>query len=131
MADLTIAKNKIRARDSFALTEQYEANAAVTAGDTVELLGTGKVRRTANATAGIDGIVVATENKTADAAAGEFVTVVTFGDVVGFDDLVPGKLYYLSANAGKIADVAGDIAIGYAVNSETLRVMPALADRPS
>lgn len=130
MADITFTKEEIRAGGGFALVRQYEANAAMECGETVELLGTGKVQKTAGASSGVEGVVVATSNKTASAAAGDYVSVVVFGEVNGFEDLVPGQLYYLSANAGNIAD-SGSIAIGYAADANTIMVSPALSDRPS
>jgi len=130
MADLVFTKENIRAKDSFTIVDPYPAEAALELGETVEALGTGTVQKTPDDSGGAGGIVVSCENRGATAAAGEMVGVATFGDVVGFEDLVPGNLYYLSANAGNIADT-GSVAIGYAVDTQTLRVMPALADRPS
>jgi hypothetical protein len=129
MPDLVFTAANVRAKDTFALMSQFEAAAAVELGEACELLDTGAIRKTADDSAGFEGIIVSTENKGTTAAAGEMVGVVSFGDVVGFEDLTPGALYYLSANAGNIADT-GTIAIAYAVDEQTLRVMPALADRP-
>jgi len=133
MADITFNKNNIRAGD-VAFTKTLQVSAATENGEVLEQLASGKVRKTVDDEAGVVGIQVATENKSADAAADEYVTVVWLGEVVGFDDLVPGQVYYLSANAGNIADAAVDgdtVALGYAPNANTLWVMPALADRPS
>jgi len=129
VADATLIKNNIRALD-FSMVQRVQVSAATENGEALALQATGKARKTSGATDGVIGIQVSTDNRSADAAADEWVGVVTLGLVTGFTDLVPGQLYYLSANAGNIADT-GTIAVGYAWDATTLHVQPALADVPS
>ena len=129
MADINLVKQRIRFGDGFCIVERKEAGETLSLGDTVVLLSDSTIVKTRNATDGIYGIVVSCENKSVSGSAGEFFGVAVFGHVVGFTTLTPGALYYLSAEAGTIAD-SGTIAIGYARDAETLFVMPAVADIP-
>jgi len=129
VADITVTKNNIRPLD-FAVVERVQVSAATENGETLALQATGKARKTSGASDGLIGIQVSTDNRSADAAADEWVGACVFGKVTGFSGLTPGQLYYLSANAGNIADT-GTIAVGYAWDDTTIFVQPALADVPS
>lgn len=132
MAD--IAVTNIRP-GTFAIVRKYQASAALEVGEAVELLATGKIRKTPDDEAGFMGIVVASDDGDLAVAADEWCSVVTFGYTTGFSDLAPiGQLFYLSATAGNIADAAADgnsVPCGYIADAETLFVLPVLANVPS
>lgn len=86
-------------------------------------------RANAAATADSIGVIVAFDNKLAAGAVGDGCSIVVFGPVAGFDALAPGARGYLSAaNAGKLADAAGTVAVsmGYAESDTVFFVMPGM-----
>lgn len=86
----------------------YQANVALTAGDVVYLLTTGKLAQSdasAAGTAKFTGIVLET------VGAGGFTSVLEHGEIAGFNvaGLDPLDLLYLSDTLDKIADAAGTV----------------------
>lgn len=118
-----------------AVGRNFKAGGALTMGNAVYVASDGDVEAgRANAAATSDAIgVVAAVNEPGDttAAAGDAVTVVTFGPVGGFSSLTPGKIQYLSdATAGALTETAPSgagkwlKAVGYAESATVLFVMP-------
>jgi hypothetical protein len=132
MPDVSFTPANIRP-GQFALIKKRPAAGDIGNGDAVVLLGDDTFEATTNATDGMFGVAVANENHLAastSAAAGDEVEVVYLGIVEGYEGLVPGQLYYLSANEGNLA-TTGTIAAGFAFSTTQLFVRPALADIPS
>lgn len=114
MADITVTAKKIRPLLG-ALTVRREANAALTVGDIVQVLGTGKVDKTNGAALGttdnLIGMIVGGSRREPDGAivAGEICDICILGRVAGFSGLDETKDLYVSNTAGKMADAAGTV----------------------
>jgi hypothetical protein len=115
--------------------KQFYAGGAIDVGDTGYIASDGDVEVTdANAAATVKGIGVCvavgdTAGATA-AAAGDAVSMVTFGPVGGFSSLTPGATQFISETAGAITETEPSGAgtwshiIGYAMSATVLFVQP-------
>lgn len=124
-----------------AVMRDFDAGAAVDMGAGVYVAADGDAEETdANTAASseLTGVCVAvrTEGATA-AAAGERITVVTYGPVGGFSDLTPGALQYVSETPGAITETAPTGAgtwtkiAGYAEAADILFVNPGMSKATS
>jgi hypothetical protein len=126
MADLTVNAAKIRPLDG-ATVRKATLGGALGVGDWVKLQLDGTIIKQAGASDMAWGQVVALSNKGSSGVSGvDEASVVVFGPVAGYSGLNPGRLGYLSANAGKIAD-AGSKAAGYAESATVFFVMPGVS----
>lgn len=131
MADLTKSVTKAAPLHQ-AITMRVQANASGSLLDAVTINTSGKAVKSADGSGKACYIVVAAAKHTAAGtyAADEWLTVVAFGPVTGFTGLTPGKLAYLAATAGVLAD-SGTVPVGYAVDDTTLFWMPGIANAAS
>ncbi len=125
MADLAFTASKIRPLDG-ATVRRKPLGAAAAVGDWVKLQLDGTVIKHAGASDMAWGLIVALSNKSTSGAAGDDASIVVFGPVAGFSALNPGRLGYLSATAGRIAD-SGTKAAGYAEEATIFFVMPGVS----
>ncbi len=91
------------------------------------------IRADANVSAAVArnvGVLVAIGGGKATGVIGDVGTGVFLGPVTGFSSLTPGANYYISDNAGKIADTLAtyDRIVGYAMTDTTLFVFPQVND---
>lgn len=131
MADLTKSVTKAAPLHQ-AVTMRVQANASGSLLDAVTINTSGKAVKSANASGVALGIVVASEKHKSDGtyAADEWLTIVVFGPVTGFTSLAKGRLSYLAATAGVLAD-SGSVPVGYNVDDTTLFWMPGIANAAS
>ena len=101
--------------------------------DAVTINTDGKVVKSVNASGKCNAIVVSAgpyHKADGSYAANDALTLVTFGPVTGFSGLIPGRLVYLSATSGKLADT-GSVPVGYAYDDTTVFFMPGVANAAS
>lgn len=129
MPDLTIGAGGLRPLIGSTVVPMI-AGGTLALNDAVKIATTGKVIETTGASDKCAGLVVSTDGKDSSAATDETVGVLTFGRVAGFSGLTPGKLVYLSATAGALAD-SGTVAVGYTESSEVVMFMPGVTNAAS
>lgn len=131
MADLTKTVTLARA-DAGAVVRPYPAAASGSLLDAVTIDENGKAKKSANASGKCVGLIVSSHRKNTAGtyAANEPVGVCVWGPVEGFSGLTPGKLVYLAATAGVLAD-SGSVPIGYAESDTCVFVMPGIANAAS
>lgn len=120
MADLTVTASKVRPLDG-SITRRKVLGGSASVGDIVTLQTDGTIIKTTGAIA--FGIITSVDNKTSAGVSGDAVAVTVLGPVAGFSSLSPGRLGYVSATDGKIAD-AGSAVFGYAEDDQTFFVLP-------
>lgn len=127
MSDLTVVATQVRPLIP-SLVVKGEAGAAMSLGDVV-ILNASEVwvkgdSDSAALSKGLIGVIVAGGLGTDDGtvASGEEISVLVHGRVAGFSGLNGGTGYFLSANAGKIADSAGTVS-RFLGNAETTEVL--------
>lgn len=125
MPDLSYTSRNVRPMDG-ARVRQVTAGAALAMGDWVYIDSAGLAQKSVNASGYAVGVVVAGDQKAATMASGEVVTICFFGPIAGYTSMTPGRLGYLSANAGKIAD-SGSKSVGYSWSADIFMVMPGAA----
>ena len=130
MADLTIKTDGLKPQSGSCVVPGVAGSAITLTTPAVTLDVDGEYDKTSGASGKCGGLMVSVENKTATAADNDVIGVLTSGPVGGFTGLTPGRLAYLSATAGKLAD-SGSVAVGYALTDEVLMFMPALASAAS
>ncbi len=123
MADLAYTAAKIRPLDGSQVAPPKVLGAPADVGDWVKLQLDGTVIKHTGAADMAFGIIVSNSRKTIAGVTGDEVGICTFGPVAGFSNLNPGRLGYLSATAGRIAD-SGTKAAGYAQAKDVFFVMP-------
>ena len=131
MADLTKTVTLARA-DAGAVVRPYQAAASGSLLDAVTVDTNGKVAKSVNASGKCIGLVVSSHRKNTSGtyAANEQVGVCVWGPVEGFSGLTKGKLVYLAATSGVLADT-GSVPIGYAESDTCVFVMPGIANAAS
>lgn len=130
MANISLTKANIRAlTENGALIRPYTAGGAINIGDAVYIAADGDVEQadaSAAATAGAHGVAVESYDGEESVAAGDPVSVCVFGPVSGYSGATPGTKAWVSNDAGRIADAAGDNAheLGYFERAGVLFVNP-------
>lgn len=106
MADMAVTSASVRALTQFgAVVVAGVAAGTLTVGYAVYETSTGWAHADANvsaAVAQVTGIVVETFDGEDTVIAGNTCSICVFGPVSGFDALVVGSMYYLSATVGRI-----------------------------
>lgn len=135
---VTAANVRPDANPGRSLRQDYDAGGSLTVGNAVYVASDGDIEAAdANGAASVAaiGILAAVQDQSGGVttlAANERGTVVTFGLVYGFTGLTPGAIQYISETAGAITETAPTgagtwtYAIGYAVDANTLFVLPGL-----
>lgn len=137
MADITPTAADIRALEG-AVLRPYDAGAELDVGEWGYVAADGDIEGSdANVAVSSDviGIIVAVADTSGGitAAAGDALSVCTFGPVSGFSGLTPGDRVYVSETANKVADVAPSGAltwthcVGYVESATTIFVMPGVS----
>jgi hypothetical protein len=129
MADIAVNTSRVRALQG-ANVLQKAAGGSGSLGDALNLATTGNVLQNNMAAGKAFGVAVSTSKKAATFASGDEVGVVVFGRITGYSGMTPGKLVYLSATAGRLAD-AGTVAIGYSITDTDIFVMPGVSNAAS
>lgn len=134
MADLTVTTANVRPANAHqCIIRNFESGAAIDVGEIVFIDPADNLAKLADASAagtmpGI-GVVVAigAQGQTTGLAAGEMLSVVLFGPVVGFA-VDAGDLSYVSDTAGALADAAGTVSqvFGIGLEDGLLMVNPQL-----
>ena len=132
MADISLTVADIRALPG-AITERYDAGAAITAGQTVYIAADGDVEPgdgSDASTAYSIGIAVAGQDSATSFAPGDRIDVVVFGRVAGFTGMTPGDVLYQSDTAGALADAAGTTShkVGKARSATVFFVNPDITE---
>lgn len=125
MADLAFTATKIRPLDG-ATVRRRTLGGAAAVGDWVKLQLDGTVVKHGGATDMAFGIIVSLSNKSSSGASGDEAGICVFGPVAGFSALNPGRLGFLSATSGRIAD-SGTKAAGYAEDAVIFFVLPGVS----
>ena len=129
MADLSITARSVRPLPQ-AIIRDFIAGGSGNVGDAVYIDTTGKVQQGnagAAGTAIARGIVVGAGGAgVLTFAAGDTVSVVLLGGVVGFSGAAKGVTVFLSNTAGKIADAAGTVSkkMGLTIDDTIVYVQP-------
>lgn len=135
MTDITYDATKIRPEDGSRVRRHVASGSGLENGEAVLLNLSGQVDEHGGDSSKSIGLLVANDRKETDTVAqGDGVAVVTFGPVSGFTGLSTtpglGRLVYLSANAGKLAD-SGSVPFGYVESDTVLFVAPGIANMAS
>jgi len=138
MANVTVTSANVRAltENGAVILPPVHAGGTVTIGYAVYMASDGDVEHadaSAEASSRAIGVAVESYDGESSVSSGNPVSVCVFGPVSGFSSLTPGANYYVSDDAGRIADSAAtyDRLIGFAVTASILFVHPQQNDPSS
>lgn len=126
MAALTIKADGLKPQDASLIIPAEAGSALTLTTPAVTVASDGQWDKTSGASGVAHGLVVSIANKTNTAAAGDTIGVCVMGVVGGFTGLTPGAEVFLAATAGTLDD-AGTVSVGYALTTETIMFLPAIA----
>jgi len=126
MADLVIKADGLKPQDASMIIPAVAGSAITLTTPAITLASDGKWDKTSGASGVGHGLLVSIENKTNTAADTDTIGVCVFGVLGGFTGLTPGAEVFLAATAGVLAD-SGSISVGYALTTETIMFMGAIA----